>query len=186
MLRSKCSGTDWALAVVSIVPVGRAGALLFRVGRACFCVTGDTLVATPDGLVPIAEIEIGDLVLAVDPETGEVAAKPVTALIRPPPQPTYALQAQAEGGGIESFRASAEHPWRVAGRGWVNTQDLRAGDELQTASGATLTITSLALSRLTEQTYTLEVAGGIATSSAKTAWWCIMAPAIFYVGSSTI
>ncbi|MBY0447782.1 MAG: Hint domain-containing protein [Hyphomonadaceae bacterium] len=42
----------------------------------CGCFVEGTLVATPEGLVPIETISVGDLVMAYDEATGKVEAKP--------------------------------------------------------------------------------------------------------------
>jgi hypothetical protein len=58
----------------------------------------------------------------------EIAPKPVTDLIRPEPKPLYALQALDEGGEAGTFHATDDHPWKVEGKGWVETADLRPGE----------------------------------------------------------
>jgi RHS repeat-associated protein len=70
-----CSPTDF-------IPFGR---LLGGVFRGCGCFVAGTLVVTPDGTRAIEEIEIGDPVLAWNPDTGETTQQSVTALIRPSP-----------------------------------------------------------------------------------------------------
>jgi hypothetical protein len=42
-----------------------------------------TLVATPQGLVPVEKIKVGDLVFSVDERTGKVAPERVGALFFP-------------------------------------------------------------------------------------------------------
>jgi RHS repeat-associated protein len=124
----------------------------------CGCLEEGTLVTTPTGLRPIEQIAVGDLVLAVNEATGEIAAKPVTDLIRPEPKPLYALKLRDASGEIETFHATDDHPWRVEGKGWVETLDLKAGDRIDTASGADMVVTSLTLTSRIEQTYNLTVA----------------------------
>ncbi|MFR6400171.1 polymorphic toxin-type HINT domain-containing protein [Ruminococcus sp.] len=41
------------------------------------CFAAGTMIETADGDRPIEEIQIGDLVLSANPETGEIAYKPV-------------------------------------------------------------------------------------------------------------
>lgn len=48
-----------------------------RVTNSCF--TPDTEVMTPDGIKGIRELEVGDRVYSIDPDTKEVEIKPVTA-----------------------------------------------------------------------------------------------------------
>ena len=58
-----------------------AGFVKNKLGGTC-CFVAGTLVETEFGLRPIEEIELGDKVLARNPETGETALKSVTDLIR--------------------------------------------------------------------------------------------------------
>ena len=124
----------------------------------CGCFERGTLVQTPHGMVPIETIKVGDLVLAVNEATGEIAPKPVTDLIRPEPKPLYKLNTLDVGGEAETFHATNDHPWKVEGKGWVETVDLKPGDRIDTGSGQDLVITSLALTDRVERTYNVTVA----------------------------
>src|SRR5437868_8506058 len=58
-----------------------AGALK-KLAKACNSFVPDTRVAMADGTTkPIQDVEVGDQVIATDPETGKSEAKPVIALI---------------------------------------------------------------------------------------------------------
>jgi hypothetical protein len=115
------------------------------------------MVQTPEGLRAIEDIAVGDLVMAFNEETGEIAPHRVTDLIRPDPKPLFALQARDAGGDIETFHATDDHPWRVHGRGWVETENLRVGDRIDTATEDDLVVTSLTLTQRIEPTYNLTV-----------------------------
>ena len=108
--------------------------------------------------MPIETIRVGDLVLSKNEVTGEVAPKPVTDLIRPEPKPLYQLQAFDAGGEAETFHATDDHPWKVEGKGWAETLDLKPGDRIDTGSGADMVVTSLTLTERVEPTYNLTVA----------------------------
>ena len=56
-----------------------------------------------------------------------------------------------------AFHATDDHPWRVHGRGWVHTVDLRPGDRIDTASDDDLVVTALTLTTRVELTYNLTV-----------------------------
>lgn len=131
--------------------------LLRRLG--CGCFTEGTLVATPQGLRAIEDIAVGDQVLAWNPDTGETSTQTVTALIRPEPQATYALVLLDGGGEREVFTSSADHPWFVVGKGWVETVNLASGDRIVSAEGADLVVQSLTPTERTERTFNLEVSG---------------------------
>lgn len=127
------------------------------VSRLCGCFEAGTLVSTPSGLRRIEDVKVGDEVIAIDDATGRVAPKKVTELIRPAPKPLYELRALDGGGETELFRATDDHPWKVEGRGWVETKNLHAGDRIATASGKPLAVTSLALTQTVAHTYNLTV-----------------------------
>ena len=126
-------------------------------GRICGCFEEGTEVATPDGLRRIEDIVVGDYVLAWNEATGEVGPQRVTALIRPEPQATYELALRDSVGASETFVTSADHPWFVAGMGWVHTADLTAGMAIARAGGADMVVASLVGSGGIAQTYNLEV-----------------------------
>lgn len=142
------------------------GSRLVRLGRggralrsACGCLEAGTLVSTPDGRRRIEEIRVGDLVLAMNEETGEVAPKRVTDLIRPEPKPLYALVLRNAAGRTQVLHATDDHPWRVHGRGWVETVALLTGDRVDTASADDLMVVSVQLTPRVERTYNLTVDG---------------------------
>jgi RHS repeat-associated protein len=124
----------------------------------CGCLQAGTMVDTPSGLRRIEDIRVGDLVLAVNEQTGRIAPKPVTELIRPGLKPLYALATLDGGDEAETFYATADHPWKVHGRGWVATADLETGDRIDTGSNADMTVTSLSPTDRVEKTYNLTVA----------------------------
>jgi RHS repeat-associated protein len=86
---------------------------------------------------PIEEVLVGDLVLASDPLTGETAAEEVTDLIVGQGlKDLVRVVAEIDGGGThDSLVATAGHPFWVAARGWVDADDLSAGDVLTSESG---------------------------------------------------
>jgi RHS repeat-associated protein len=163
-----CSFGEAVLATADLVPAVRTarngGRILGRfVGairrRPCGCLEAGTLVSTPNGLRRIEEIRVGDLVLAMNEETGQVAPRHVTDLIRPEPKPLYALTVRDAAGDFETFHATDDHPWRVQGRGWVETEDLRPGDRIDTASNDDLLVVAVDRTGRIESTFNLTVNG---------------------------
>jgi hypothetical protein len=117
------------------------------------------LVATPDGLRAIEEIEIGDLVLAWDEETGRVEMRGVTGLIRPDPKLIWRLEARDADQEAEVFYVTDDHPWFAKGMGWVETKDLRVGQALATADKRGIKVLGVAATDRAERTYNLTVDG---------------------------
>jgi RHS repeat-associated protein len=152
-------GQEAALSLVGGPIVKGLGSTLRLAGKACSCFVEGTLVKTPDGLRPIEEIEMGDLVLAWDEDTGRIEVRPVTDLIRPEPKVIWRLEARDAGGEIEVFHVTDDHPWRVERAGWVETKDLRAGQTLTTADKRGMTILEIAPTDRIERTYNFTVDG---------------------------
>jgi RHS repeat-associated protein len=178
-IRNGCGPGGWALAALDFIPAGKMGKVagrllmpvakdLARSGRlggfakrlvgACGCFEAGTLVATPDGDRAIESLRVGDFVLAKNEVTGEVAAKPVTELVRPAPKPLFAVALRDAKGTLQTLDATADHAWKVLGKGWVETRALSSGDKIDTASGAPLVVASVKPTGRTVPTYNLEVA----------------------------
>src|SRR5581483_2503473 len=64
----------------------------------------------------------GDRVLSQNPETGELAYKPVLRTTRRPESELTEIVCEAE-----TFEASGGHPLWVAGRGWLKARELEPG-----------------------------------------------------------
>ena len=94
------------------------------------CLIAGTRVWTQSGLKAIEEIRLGDLVLSQNPQTGELAYKPVLkTTVRPP---TRMLKIVV---GDKALQASGGHPFWIAGRGWVFARDLQEGSRLHAVDG---------------------------------------------------
>jgi hypothetical protein len=101
-----------------------------RSGRRCDCLAAGTAVWTVRGPVAVEEVQIGDLVLAQDVETGELAYKPVLQTTVRPSSTLVRIQC-----GEQTLQASGGHPFWVAGEGWIKARDLASGMELHTLAG---------------------------------------------------
>ncbi|MFJ1796632.1 polymorphic toxin-type HINT domain-containing protein [Kitasatospora griseola] len=94
-----------------------------------------TLVLMSDGRTKaIEDIELGDEVLATDPETGETAAKKVdAALITPDDREFTTVTLDGDGSTVT---ATDHHPFWAANRGaWIDASDLKVGDTVRAADG---------------------------------------------------
>ncbi|SFH56832.1 intein N-terminal splicing region [Pseudobutyrivibrio sp. OR37] len=95
-----------------------------------YCFVAGTLVCTIDGEVPIEDIEVGDYVLAENPETGEIDYKPVLETYE---HDTYDVVYLTIDG--EEFTTTEGHPFYVEGRGFVKAAELRYSDNLLDSEG---------------------------------------------------
>ena len=89
-----------------------------------------TLVATKSGLVPIEDIQPGDLVWATDEETGETALKEVVQTFRNETEEWVHVKVNGE-----EITCTPMHPFYVPKKGWTSAVDLRAGDILVMLNG---------------------------------------------------
>ncbi|MBL0887600.1 polymorphic toxin-type HINT domain-containing protein [Myceligenerans indicum] len=115
-----------------------------------------TFVLMADGTrKPIEDVELGDKVIATDPETGEQGPRQVIDLIRHGGPHTMVDVELSDGSQVD---ATDEHPfWVVSAGEWVDAIDLEIGDVVSTADGATLTIVSVDVSRYDLTAYNLTV-----------------------------
>src|SRR5262249_54321590 len=94
------------------------------------CFVAGTPVWTMSGPMPIESVKVGELVIAQNPESGELAYKPVIDLTT---RPKTALIETHLGETV--IRSTAGHPFWVSGKGWQMAKELKAGQWLHTASG---------------------------------------------------
>jgi len=115
------------------------------------CFSAGTPVATQTGLIPIEKLQIGDAVLAQNPDTGELAFKPVIgATIRPPVETVLITTTRGE------IRATRGHPFWIVGQGWRMAKEVQIGDRLHSRAGGAVITAIKALPA--EQVYNLTVA----------------------------
>jgi hypothetical protein len=94
------------------------------------CFAAGTSVWTKTGQRPIETLQMGDLVLAQNVDTGEIRYKPVLARTLRPAGPTLEVST-----GDEKFRSTRGHPLWVAGVGWRMAKELEKGAVLNSLSG---------------------------------------------------
>ncbi len=94
------------------------------------CLAAGTVVWTAAGTRPIEQIAVGDLVLSQDPESGQLAYKPVLRTTTRPPEQLVQITA-----GDHKLYSTGGHPFWVAGSGWTNARRLKTGSHLHGATG---------------------------------------------------
>ncbi|MET0136315.1 MAG: polymorphic toxin-type HINT domain-containing protein [Kibdelosporangium sp.] len=125
-------------------------------GKAC-SFDGDTEVLMADGATePISEIQVGDQVLATDPETGERGARTVTAVMV---HDDTVLELAAEDGA--TVTTTEDHPfYNATDRAWERADQLDPGDRLLTADGRLVAVSGLGVgSARVAAAYNLTVTG---------------------------
>ena len=100
--------------------------------RVSDCLAAGTTVWTFVGPQPIEQIQVGDLVLSQDPESGQLAYKPVLRTTIRPRGPLVQLRI-----GKETVETSGGHLFWVAGEGWMKSRELQSGMEIHSVHGTT-------------------------------------------------
>ncbi len=99
------------------------------------CFIAGTKVLTVDGLKAIEDIEVGDVVVATDPETGETTEKEVkNTFVNETDELAHVF---VDG---EEIVCTPGHKFYVPEKGWTSAIELRAGDQLQLVNGEYVTV----------------------------------------------
>ncbi|MEU5002078.1 polymorphic toxin-type HINT domain-containing protein [Streptomyces sp. NPDC021622] len=138
-----------------------AGKTTKGVPSGCKCFLAGTGVLMADGTSKnIEDVELGDKVLATDPETGETSEREVTATIVTDDDKQFTELSIATPDGTEKLTATYEHPfWSVDQKDWVDAGDLKPGMTLRTDDGRTVTVTDTRQYQDHARTYNLTIQG---------------------------
>ncbi|MEU1542050.1 ricin-type beta-trefoil lectin domain protein [Actinacidiphila glaucinigra] len=121
-----------------------------------------TLVLSADGTTkPIEDIELGDEVVATDPETGETDTQAVAATILTPDDVDFTTITLSSGKSEadETLTATDHHPmWSPSEHAWIEAGNLTDGMTLRTDKGHDLRIVSIKHFRHLQAAYNLTVA----------------------------
>ncbi|MFJ3793305.1 polymorphic toxin-type HINT domain-containing protein [Kitasatospora sp. NPDC090091] len=151
---------------------GRPGELMGLSAKArarlCRSFTASTLVLMANGdQKPIEQVEVGDEVLATDPQTGVTDAKVVTAVVMTPDDEDFTDLSIREGQASTSSESAQDatltttwhHPfWSLAAERWTEASSLRVGEELRQPDGKSVTATGVRSYHQKALTYNLTVA----------------------------
>ena len=111
--------------------------------RVCSFTAGTPVLMCDGTLRPIEQVEEGDLVLARDEETGEVACRAVVDPYDNPNRAIIALELRSSDGTIERIETTDNHPFFVVDRGWTRVDELALGDLVPDSDGALLLVSSV-------------------------------------------
>lgn len=117
------------------------------------CFEEGTKVYTENGLVNIEELKEGINVYSYNIEEKELALRPVIKFFKREVTEVYNITV-----GNEVITVTSEHPFYVAGKGWVKVRNLKDADLLLTSKGRTKMITSITKGNRTIFVYNIEVA----------------------------
>ncbi len=95
------------------------------------CFARGTPIWTQSGLMPVEQVQPGDLVLSQDPRTGELAYKPVLQATIRLPSPMRRIRVEDE-----QIAATLGHPFWVSGHGWRMAKQLKDGQLLHGIEGS--------------------------------------------------
>ncbi|MET7426676.1 FG-GAP-like repeat-containing protein [Dactylosporangium sp. NPDC005555] len=147
--------------------LSKADEVADAVGAGCGTTGNSFVPGTPvllaDGTTkPIEDVQVGDVVLATDPETGLSEAKPVTATIIGNGTKTLVditIDTDGEEGNAEAHLTATDgHPfWVPTDRRWHKAADLRAGDTIRTYSGQQLQIVTTRIWSQQQQVHNLTI-----------------------------
>ncbi|WP_165495730.1 polymorphic toxin-type HINT domain-containing protein [Marinobacter halodurans] len=129
-----------------------------RASSPCKCFVAGTLVQTAEGAKPIEEVKVGDQVWAKQDVTGDVALKPVVALVENPPNTVLRLTLADDDDTETVVRVTPNHPFWLAGRSWTRVENLKPGDQVETRGGGSLRVVSLEQEEKASPTYNFSVA----------------------------
>lgn len=125
---------------------------------ACGCFAGGTVVWTIAGLVPIAQVHEGDLVVTRDSSTGLYSYQPVTREIVTRDAALLELTISSPTAGLQRLQTTDEHPFFSECRGWVRADSLEPGELVRSIAGDGV-VESLEFSFRRTTVYNLVVAG---------------------------
>ena len=143
-----------------------------------FCFIAGTKVLTDHGHKNIEDIEVGDLVLAYDEETGDTAYKPVVQLFRNTTKEWCTVSVRGNDGELYEITSTPGHKYFIpenrvrkdsralehasyAGLSekWVSACDLKRGDKVLLSDGTLCEVEGVSCKKLSapETTYNLKV-----------------------------
>ncbi|MFJ2896192.1 polymorphic toxin-type HINT domain-containing protein [Streptomyces sp. NPDC087218] len=137
-----------------------SGGRTSSVGR-CKCFLAGTQVLMSDGKrKSIEAVDVGDEVIATDPETGETGARKVTRLIVTDSDKKFNELTIETPDGNKKLTATHEHPfWSPSEQRWIEAGQLKLGMTLRSDDGSSLIVKANRSFIKNARTYNLTVDG---------------------------
>lgn len=126
-----------------------------RTPKGCF--VAGTLIATVNGARAIEEVQVGEMVLARDEQSGSLEWGVVRSTFVRDAAEIYEVVVERGDERRETLQTTAEHPFWVSGRGWVIVAEIASGDHLLDADGHGLTVITVRRSGERARVYNIEV-----------------------------
>jgi RHS repeat-associated protein len=147
----------------TIAKIGKLAKLVAKANKTCklSCFVAGTMVLTENGYEPIETLEVGNLVWAHDPDTGETALKPIVKTFVNTKDSVWELLIDRDGFEYR-HEVTGSHPYYVldgeGGGHWVHVAELVAGSFVETEGGGRARIVALEDTGEVATTYNFEVA----------------------------
>ena len=129
-------------------------------GTGSSCFVAGTKISTPNGLVDIEKVNVGDMVESWNEDTGTVESSRVVRTMRHDVVNEAIFSIHVNG---DVIRATGIHPFMVVGdsgyRTWVKAKNLSVGTLLSMLDGSTCAIEKIEVEVLTTQVFNMEVDG---------------------------
>ncbi len=123
------------------------------------CFVAGTLVHTPNGVVPIEEIRVGDRVLSQPELQGDVFYQRVLSAFSLRDKVIYRIT-YADGNGVqESVLTTADHPFWVTEKGWTGAEYLKTGQVLERHDRSKARVVTVENTGETQRVFNFEVEG---------------------------
>ena len=136
------SGADAAVGSGASIPAGY--------GAGCF--VGSTLIQTPQGLTPIADLQPGNLVCAYQKDSGILLTRPIVATTGAL-RNTKHIHIDFEGGEV---KVTTTHPF-LTPSGFLEAGDLEEGGEILLGDGNLATIKKISIVESDSPVYNLQI-----------------------------
>ncbi|MEQ1676221.1 MAG: polymorphic toxin-type HINT domain-containing protein [Chitinophagaceae bacterium] len=124
-------------------------------GEEVICFETGTLLYAQNGLTPIENIKIGNIVYSYNLEKDKLELSKVVNVLSRQTEGIFEITA-----GSEIINVTAEHPFYVVGKGWTKVKELKAGDVLKSSDGkSTVGVSGIRALSKAVTVYNIEVDG---------------------------